>query len=324
MKEAAYYEKLDSSSVRCMLCPHRCSLKPGMTGVCRARRNIDGRLFSLNYGYAASVALDPIEKKPLYHFHPGSLILSAGTFGCNFKCSWCQNWSIAHGEDDAHVGDRALGRENELVPDSRDDRTGSDDEQAYTWNHRDVMLFELTPESLARLAEQYASRGNIGVAYTYNEPTIWYEFVLDAAKLIREKGLVNVLVTNGFINEEPLEELLPYIDAMNIDVKAFTGNFYTRYCMGGPDHVMRTVERAAQRCHVEVTTLVIPGLNDSPEEIGELSRWLSSIDRDIVLHLSRFFPNYKMLNMPPTPLNTLEAAKKSALEHLRHVYLGNV
>ena len=185
-------------------------------------------------------------------------------------------------------------------------------------------MSELRPESLARLAEQYASHGNIGVAYTYNEPTIWYEFVLETAKLVREKGLVNVLVTNGFINEEPLKELLPYIDAMNIDVKGFTGNFYTRYCKGGLDHVRRTVERAAQHCHVEVTTLVIPGLNDSPGEIGELARWLSSIDRDIVLHLSRFFPNYKMLRIAPTPLKTLETAKKSAMEHLRHVYPGNV
>ena len=345
MREAAYYEKLDSGSVRCMLCPHRCFLQPGKTGVCRARRNTDGKLYSLNYGYVASVALDPIEKKPLYHFHPGSYILSAGTFGCNFKCRWCQNWSIAHGEDQpaSRVEDKFPDQRDSRVPDSEKGQSvGSgngdrqlsehenvrfpedEEEQAHAWNHRGVMLAELTPERLASLAEKYIGRGNIGVAYTYNEPTVWYEFVMDTAKLVREKGLANVLVTNGFINEEPLEELLPYIDAMNIDVKAFTGDFYGRYCKGSLEHVKRIVERSAQSCHVEVTTLVIPGLNDSPEEIGELARWLSSIDRDIVLHLSRFFPNYKMLHIGPTPLETLERAKRSAQEHLGHVYLGNV
>lgn len=345
MREAAYYEKLDNGSVRCMLCPHRCFLQPGKTGVCRARRNTDGKLYSLNYGYVASVALDPIEKKPLYHFHPGSYILSAGTFGCNFKCIWCQNWSIAHGEDQpaSRGADGFPDRKDSQITDSEKGQPAgrgnggrqlseyengrfseNEEEQAHAWNHRGVMLAELTPEKLASLAEKYVSRGNIGVAYTYNEPTVWYEFVMDTAKLVKEKGLANVLVTNGFINEEPLEELLPYIDAMNIDVKAFTVDFYSRYCKGSLEHVKRIVERSAQSCHVEVTTLVIPGLNDSPEEIGELARWLSAIDRDIVLHLSRFFPNYKMLHVGPTPLETLETAKKSAQEHLRHVYLGNV
>ncbi len=326
MKEAVYYEKLDNGSVRCMLCPHRCFLQPGKTGVCRARRNIGGTLYSLNYGYASSLALDPVEKKPLYHFHPGSYILSAGTFGCNFKCSWCQNWSIAHGEEQAAPAEEDLsGLEDGLVQGHEGEQLSDrDEERSHAWNHMGVRLVELEPERLAGLAEQYAGHGNIGVAYTYNEPAIWYEFVLETAKLVKEKGLVNVLVTNGFISEEPLEELLPYIDAMNIDVKAFTGEFYKKYCRGGLEHVKRTVERAARNCHVEVTTLVIPGLNDSPEEIGELARWLSTIGRDIVLHLSRFFPNYKMSRTAPTPLKTLEMAQKSALEYLDHVYLGNV
>lgn len=311
MREAAYYEKLDNGSVRCTLCPHGCVLRQGSTGVCRARKNVDGRLFSLNYGHAASIALDPIEKKPLYHFHPGSLILSAGTFGCNLKCRWCQNWLIAHGDENT-------------ASDEKGGDSGTGDGNSRAWNHRGIRTYELTPEGLAGLAEEYAERGNIGVAYTYNEPTVWYEFIMDTARLVKDKGLVNVLVTNGFISEEPLEELLPYIDAMNIDVKAFTEDFYTRYCKGSLDHVRRTVERAAQSCHTEVTTLVIPGLNDSPEEIGELARWLASVDRNIVLHLSRFFPNYDMRHIPPTPIRTLEALKNSALEHLEHVYLGNV
>lgn len=285
MKEALYYEKLDNGRVRCLLCPHGCVLPQDGTGVCRARRNMDGRLYSLNYSRVTSVALDPIEKKPLYRFRPGSLILSAGTFGCNLKCSWCQNWTIAH---------------------------------------TDARTMELTPAGLADLAKQYASRGSIGVAYTYNEPSIWYEFVFDTARLVREQGFVNVLVTNGFINPGPLEQLLPYIDAMNIDVKAFTEEFYGKYCKGSLSSVMDTVERAARSCHVEVTTLVIPGLNDSPEEIERLAAWLASISSDIVLHLSRFFPCYRMNDIMPTPRQTLENARSSAMKHLEHVLLGNI
>lgn len=285
MKEALYYEKLDNGRVRCLLCPHGCVLPQDGTGVCRARRNMDGRLYSLNYSRVTSVALDPIEKKPLHRFRPGSLILSAGTFGCNLKCSWCQNWTIAH---------------------------------------TDARTMELTPAGLADLAKQYASRGSIGVAYTYNEPSIWYEFVFDTARLVREQGFVNVLVTNGFINPEPLEQLLPYIDAMNIDVKAFTEEFYGKYCKGSLSSVMDTVERAARSCHVEVTTLVIPGLNDSPEEIERLAAWLASISPDIVLHLSRFFPCYRMNDIMPTPRQTLENARSSAMKHLEHVLLGNI
>lgn len=285
MKQALFYEKLENSKVRCRLCPHGCVLPEGATGLCRSRRNEDGQLYSLNYACVASAALDPIEKKPLYHFHPGTLILSAGTFGCNFKCGYCQNWSIAHA---------------------------------------DAQTMKMTPEELADLAAAYVHKGNIGVAYTYNEPTIWFEFVLEASRLVRQKGLLNVLVTNGFISPEPLEQLLPLTDAMNIDVKAFSEGFYEKYCKGTLADVKKTVERAAQSCHVEITTLVIPGLNDSPEEIGRLAQWLSTIDPEIVLHLSRFFPNYRMNDIPPTPRSTLENARESALRYLPHVYLGNI
>lgn len=285
MMQAMFYKKLDNGSVRCFLCPHGCTLQPGNTGACRARKNVDGQLYSLNYANVASIALDPVEKKPLYHFHPGKLILSVGTFGCNFKCSFCQNWTIAH---------------------------------------RDARTMKLEPAELADLAVEYAAKGNIGIAYTYNEPSIWYEYVLESAKLVKEKGLANVLVTNGFIGKEPLEQLLPYIDAMNIDVKAFTEDFYKKYCKGSLEAVMRTVERSAGSCHVEITTLVIPGLNDSPDEIGKLAKWISSIDPDIVLHLSRFFPNYQMTDIPPTPADTLEKAQKSAQAYLKYVYLGNI
>lgn len=285
MKQALYYKKLDNGKVHCQLCPHHCTLQADATGVCRARKNVGGELVSLNYACVASVGLDPIEKKPLYHFHPGKLILSAGTFGCNFKCGYCQNWSIAH---------------------------------------KDARTTTVTPQALADLAVEYIDQGNIGIAYTYNEPSIWYEFVLETAGIIKEKGLVNVLVTNGFLNVEPMKQLLPFIDAMNIDVKAFTEGFYEKHCKGQLENVKKTVELAAQSCHVEITTLVIPGLNDSAEEIGDLAKWLASINPNIVLHLSRFFPNYQMNHIPPTPLSTLQTAKDSALEYLRHVYLGNV
>lgn len=284
-KQAMFYEKIEDSKVHCSLCPHGCVIKPGAVGICRARKNIRGELYSMNYARVASVSLDRIEKKPLYRFHPGSVILSAGTFGCNLKCSFCQNWNIAH---------------------------------------RDADTVELPPEALVSKALETAGQGNIGLAYTYNEPSIWFEYVYDTSRLAKEKGLYNVLVTNGFISREPLELLLPYIDAMNIDVKAFTGSFYREICKGELKNVMETVAIAAGRCHVEATTLVIPGLNDSPDEIGRLARWLSEISPEIPLHLSRFFPNYRMLDRPPTPVKTLENARDKALEKLKYVYIGNV
>lgn len=285
VKNAIYYDIIEQGKVHCYLCPHNCVIKPGMSGACRVRKNVDGKLYSLNYGKITSIALDPIEKKPLNRFHPGSLILSAGTFGCNLKCSFCQNWTIAH------------------------DNPG---------------IREVTPSWLVEEAEELKGRGNIGIAYTYNEPSIWYEFVYDTSRLAKEKGLVNVLVTNGFISREPLQELLPYIDAMNIDVKGYTAAFYNEVCKAALVNVKETVEIAASACHVEVTTLVIPELNDSAEEIREMSEWLSSISPEIPLHLSRFFPDYKMQDRPPTPKETLYRARDIARQYLKYVYIGNM
>lgn len=284
-KLAMYFNKIENSKVHCYLCPHNCVIKPDELGACRARKNINGDLYSMNYGKVTSGGLDHIEKKPLYNFYPGSMILSVGTFGCNLKCSFCQNWTIAH--------------ENPRTSD-------------------------ITPQELVEKAEELITNGNIGIAYTYNEPSIWYEFVYETAKLAKRRGLRNILVTNGFISREPLEEILPYIDAMNIDVKGYTDSFYKQICRGGLEAVKQTVEIAAGKTHVEVTTLVIPDLNDAMEEIDEMSKWLASISKDIPLHLSRFFPNYKMLDRAPTSLATLEKAKDKALEHLNYVYLGNV
>lgn len=282
MKEAMYYKRLDEDRVLCALCPHHCNIHKGGRGACMVRKNVEGTLYTLNYNRIAALAIDPIEKKPLYHFYPGTHILSAGTVGCNLKCSFCQNWHIAH---------------------------------------KEAQTEDTTSIQLVDIAQRYEN--NIGIAYTYNEPSIWYEFVLETAKRGKEKGLKNILVTNGFISEEPLKELLPFVDAMNIDVKGFTERFYKDVCKGLLEPVKRIVEISAKSCHVEITTLVITDLNDSIEEIREISSWLSSINRNIPLHLSRYFPNYKLSNNP-TPASVLEAARNEAEKYLNYVYTGNI
>lgn len=224
-----------------------------------------------------------MEKKPLYHFYPGSSIFSIGTWGCNLACSFCQNWSIAQ----------------ETPP-----------------------TVELSPAKAVSSAVGAGGRC-IGIAYTYSEPAVWYEYVRDTATLAKEQGLKNVLVTNGFINPEPLKELLGVVDALNIDVKAFSDKFYREVCGGKLKPVKKTVELAASVAHVEITCLVIPGVNDSTEEIGALAQWLRAINPDIPLHLSRYFPNYK-LALPPTPVATLENAYNIARQYLNYVYLGNL
>lgn len=281
MREAMYYEKSDRD-VLCGLCPKNCRISEGKSGFCSVRKCIGDKLYTENYGRCSAYALDPIEKKPLYHFYPGSYIFSLGTWGCNFSCQFCQNWQIAQ---------------------------------------QNPKTQEITPtEAVAAVAE---IPNNIGLAYTYSEPGVWYEFVLETAKLARQKGLKNVLVTNGFINPAPLAELLPYLDALNIDVKAFTEEFYHKICGGRLEDVKRTVEMAAQKSHVEITTLVIPGLNDDRTEIAAMAEWLAGISPDIPLHFSRYFPNYKM-DIAPTPLSTLRMAFEEAKKHLRFVYIGNV
>ncbi|HHU69907.1 MAG TPA: AmmeMemoRadiSam system radical SAM enzyme [Thermoanaerobacterales bacterium] len=283
MEKAKYYEVLADGKIRCLLCPQNCIIAENRKGFCRARENLKGELYSTNYGRISSYGLDPMEKKPLYHFYPGSTIFSIGTIGCNFRCPFCQNWQISQIED------------------------------------RETIQF--TPQKIVSLAKSF--EGNIGIAYTYSEPLIWYEYVYETARLVKESGLVNVLVTNGFIEEEPLKELLPYIDAMNIDVKGFSQEFYKEYTKGDIGPVKRTVELAHKNCHVEVTTLLISGLNDSEKEIESLCSWLASLRKDIPLHLSRYFPNYKM-DLPATSLDTMERAYDTASKYLEYVYLGNV
>lgn len=274
---------------RCEICHHNCSLDEGQLGVCRARRNKDGRIICENYGRITSIALDPIEKKPLHMFKPGSKILSVGSYGCNMHCLFCQNYEIS------------------MADPCKDSNT--------QW-------FEITPGKLAERAVELMPYGNVGLAYTYNEPFISYEFVMDCAKLIRERGLVNVAVTNGCINEQPLLEILPYFDAMNIDLKSFRHDFYSR--MGGDlDTVLNTIKITAKRCHVEVTTLIIPGENDTDEEMEEIASWLAGVDKDITLHVTRFFPAWKMTDRPPTPVDRVYGLARVAKRYLKNVLVGN-
>lgn len=287
MQEAAFYEKLEGDRVRCSLCPHRCLIRSGRRGICGVRENRGGVLYALNYGRVSSWAFDPIEKKPLYHFYPGSSIFSLGTVGCSFHCEFCQNWQISRGE----VAD----------------------------------TFFLAPEELPKILKEKAPPGCIGVAYTYSEPLVWYEFVLAASRLVAQHGYKNVLVTNGFINPKPLQTLLPFVHAMNIDVKGFTDAFYHRVVHGRYQPVLRAAELAREAgCHIEITTLLIPGLNDSEEELERLTDWIADrLGPDTPLHFSRYFPNYKM-ELAPTPISTLKKARSIARRRLRYVYLGNV
>lgn len=283
--KAQFFEKKKDKAVTCHLCPHNCYIKEGNTGICMVRSNSDGELYAKSYGQISSLALDPIKKKPLYHFYPGTKILSVGSFGCNFSCSFCQNYNISMNTPE---------------------------------------VARISPENLVYEAFNLKSSGNIGLAYTYNEPFISFEYVLDCSKLNKEKGLNNVLITNGYVQEKPLMEMLPYIDAMNIDLKSFSPEFYKKMCGGGIDSVKNTIEIAAKNCHVEITCLIIPGLNDSSDEMEAMSMWISNLSNEIPLHLSRFFPSYKLLDKDPTPRTTLETLAKIAKQYLNHVYLGNV
>jgi len=283
MHEALYYEKLDGSRVQCHLCPYNCMIPPGGRGACGVRINKDGILYTEVYGKTTGVALDPIEKKPLYRYHPGEHILSLGTKGCNFHCQFCQNWHISQ----------------EL----------------------DAPTQPITSEEIIERAKDY---GSFGIAYTYNEPFIWYEFVLDTAKLAKKNGLENVLITNGYVNMEPLEGILPFIDAMNIDLKSFDDNFYIKICKGRLKPVLDVIKRSSEVCHIEITNLIIPTLNDSENAIRKMVDWIYvNLGPEIPLHLSRYFPCYNIA-LPPTPVETLKKAERIAKAKLKYVYLGNI
>ena len=280
-KEAKYYKKLENNKIQCLLCPVECRLSEGQEGICFGRKVIDGKLIAVNYAEVVSVHVDPIEKKPLYHFYPGEPIVSVGPNGCNLFCKYCQNWSISQ-------------------------------------EHQRTMT--IMPDNLIGIAEKEKS---IGIAYTYSEPLIWFEYLLDACQLAHENSLVNVFVTNGYINPEPLDEIMPHVDALNIDVKSIKPEFYRRVCKGKLDAVLDTVETCVKAgVHVEITNLLIPGLNDSDEEIHELASWIAGLSKSIPFHISRYFPQYKM-DIAATPIKSLKRAYSIAREYLDFVYVGN-
>ena len=287
-KEARFWKTLSDSKVQCSLCSHRCKIDNKKVGICGVRRNENGRLFSLIYGSCSSVAADPIEKKPLYHFHPGTNALSLGTVGCNFKCIHCQNYGISTASPDFSY------------------------------------MQEITPERTIDLAKQYDCQG---IAYTYNEPTIWHEFTFDSAKLAKKNDLYTVYVTNGYISENPLRELSSVLDAMNIDVKAFTNDFYKKVCKASLQPVLDTCVLAKELdIHVELTYLVIPGYNDSLKEVENFCKWVfERLGKDVPIHFTRFHPDHNLIDVPRTPMETMlkvyDIAKRTGI---LYCYLGNV
>ena len=287
-KEASFWKKIEDKKVQCSLCSHNCKISEDKLGICGVRKNEQGKLYSLIYGSASSLAADPIEKKPLYHFHPGTNAFSMGTVGCNFKCSHCQNYGISTADPDSYF------------------------------------MKEITPEDVVKLAKRYGCQG---VSYTYNEPTIWHEFCYDSAKLVKKAGLYTCYVTNGYISEEPLKELSSCLDAMNIDVKAFTDSFYKKICKARLEPVLNTCELAkALGIHIELTYLVIPTYNDSTNEIKEFCKWVvEKLDKNVPVHFSRFHPDYNMNNIPMTPMETLQKIYDTAKQTgILYPYLGNV
>lgn len=287
MKESLHYKKLKNNNVQCQLCPRFCTIKPGNIGDCKVRKNEKGTLYSLVYGKPCSVAVDPIEKKPFYQFMPGKPVFSIGTAGCNFHCLFCQNWDIS-----------------QVTPDN-------------------VPSIDLSPE---KVVEKAIDTGCEIIAYTYNEPTVFFEYALDTAKIAKKKGLKNVIVCNGFINPKPLEDWCKYIDAANIDLKSFNPSFYEKYCFGKLEPVLESLKILKKnKVWLEITNLIIPGLNDDLKMIEEMCKWIAKeLGKDVPVHFSRFHPCYNMLDKEITPKETLFKIKKVAEKHLENVHLGNI
>lgn len=288
MKKALHYEKLDENKVRCLICPRNCIIKENDFGFCKARQNKKGILYSMVYAAPCSVNIDPIEKKPLYHFLPGTKTFSVGTTGCNLRCKFCQNWQIS----------QALPSE--------------------------VPFVKLSP---SQVVKQALDSGCKSIAYTYTEPAVFYEYVIDIAKLAKKKGLKNIIVSNGFVNQKPLKEMCKYLDAANIDLKSFSDEFYRKYTGAWLEPVLESLKTLKkEKVWLEITNLIIPGLNDDMKMIEKMCKWIKKeLGEDVPIHFSRFFPNYLMQDIEPTPKETLFKAEEIAKKvGLKHVYLGNV
>jgi len=289
MKEAMFYTKAQEQAVNCHLCNHHCHIKPDKHGICGVRKNQDGTLWSLVYGKVIAQHIDPIEKKPLYHFYPGTRSYSIATVGCNFRCTFCQNADISQSP--------------------REDRS--------------IYGSTVAAESIV---EQARKTGCTSISYTYTEPTIFMEYALDVARLAHGVGIKNIFVSNGYMTEESLEAIAPYLDAANVDLKAFSDHFYAKQCGAHLEPVLKTLARMKELgIWLEVTTLLIPGLNDDPAELTEMVKFLSSLGPETPWHISRFHPAYRLVDRPVTPIRTLQNARDIGLKGgLQYVYLGNV
>lgn len=287
MQEALFYKQLGNQRVQCLLCPHKCAPEPLKYGLCKTRINRGGKLYTESYGILSAISSDPIEKKPLYHFYPGHSILSLGSFGCNFSCDFCQNCEIS--QIDKRIHSRHSSRD---------------------------------PEDIVNKAVLH--HNNIGLAYTYNEPTVYYEYMIECAALIKEQNLCNVMVTNGYINPAPLEGLFPYMDAFNVDLKSFRNEFYMKRSGATLTPVLDTIRRIANSGrHLELTFLIIPDHNDNEREWEQMLEWIvNHCSKETVLHVSRYFPYFKM-DKPPTSLSTMKRFTAMARESINYVYPGN-
>lgn len=287
-KEAMFYEKLDDNYVRCRLCPHQCLIPPGGRGFCRNRKNIDGKLYTLNYGRICSIAIEPVEKAPFYHFLPGHLRLAIACPGCNLRCKYCQNWQISQVKVE------------------------------------DIETRKVTPKQIVQWALQ---AGVKSICFTYSEPTAYYEFMLDVCKLAKKHGLKTLMVSNGFINPEPLKLLLKYMDGVKIDLKFFDPTLYAEISSGELEPVLRSIKIVKESGKwLEIVNLVVPTINDDMKQIEKMCKWIvQNVGPDVPLHFTRFFPCYKLTNLPPTPVKTLEKAREIAKKvGLKYVYIGNV
>ncbi len=287
---AKLWQKRENQVVECHLCAHRCRISEGKLGFCQVRENKDGQLYTHTYGRLIAENVDPIEKKPLYHVLPGTLSYSVATIGCNFRCDFCQNWQI-----------------------SQTDREGPPP----NWGR------EASPESIVETAQRRKCKS---ISFTYTEPTIFFEYAYDTAKLARASGLSTAFVTNGYMTREAIETIRPFLNAANVDLKSFQGSFYRKHCGGRLEPVLESIRTMREfGIWVEVTTLVVPGQNDSPEELNQIAEFIADVDRKIPWHISRFFPQFKLTAEMPTPMETLETARNAGRDHgLEYVYLGNV